>query len=367
MLRCPAALSNGEGSIVFDEITVADPGPGEVRVEIHASGLCHTDWDFVNHRPPWHVMGHEGAGMVETVGSGVSTVADGDRVLLNWAIPCRDRETCRVCRRGLETLCPCKPQIRPEHVRRGTAPIARSFGLGTMARYALVPEAAVTRIPDSIDIPFTSACLLGCGVMTGVGSVLNTAALEPGSVVAVIGCGGVGLNCIQGARIAGASEIHAVDVVPRKLETAKRFGATHAHLATRDDKGLRAAAERVVEATGGGADAAFECTGIPALAFSPLAMIIHGGIAVEVSGVDATFEADGLLLKWDKTYIQSKYGQCCPNRDFPILLEAYATGQLFLDELVTKTYALQNLNDAIEDMLSGRNAKGVIQMAGASE
>jgi len=311
-LRCKAALSDGRGDVFIDEIEVGDPGPGEVRVRIMASGLCHTDWDFVNHRPPLHVMGHEGAGVVDAVGEGPlsGVFAVGDRVVLNWAMPCR---ACHLCELGFENICPNKPTVEAGGIRFQGEPVPRSFALGTMAEYALVPAAALTVIEPGLEIPWSSACLLGCGVMTGVGSVLNTAAVEPGSSVAVIGCGGVGLNCIQGARIAGAAQIIAIDVVAEKLDWARSFGATEVLLAERGDKGLRAAAMEVhqrsrrdrSDGSAGltGTDYAFECTGVPALGFAPLAMVRHGGMALEVSGVDEPFEADGLLLKWDKTYI----------------------------------------------------------------
>jgi len=362
VITCNAALSDGQGKVFIGPIDVAAPEPGEVRVRIMASGLCHTDWDFVNHRPPLHVMGHEGAGVVESAGSG-SAFATGDRVVLNWAMPCRE---CRLCNLGFENICPNKSTIQGGGVRHEGAAVVQSFGLGTMAEYALVPEAALTKIEPGLEIPWSSACLLGCGVMTGVGSVLNTAGVEPGSSVAVIGCGGVGLNCIQGARIAGAAQIIAIDVVEEKLGWARAFGATDTLLAERGDTGLRAAAQIIHERTqaGGltGADYAFECTGVPALGFAPLAMVRHGGMALEVSGIDQAFEADGLLLKWDKTYIQPKYGSCQPARDFPKLLGLYADGKLLLDELVSRTYALPDVNIAIEDMLAGRNAKGVIEL-----
>lgn len=354
MKQSRAALSDGAGRFFFDDIWVDDPGPGEVRVRIEASGLCHTDVDFLHHRPPVHVMGHEGAGVVDAAGEG-SAFLPGERVVLNWAMPCG---RCRLCTLGHPNICDHKPLIDPTRVRFKDAPVARSFSLGTLAEYCLVPEAALTRI--EVDIPASSACLLGCGVMTGVGSVLNTADVQPGESVVVIGCGGVGLNCIQGARIAGAGRIIAVDVLAEKLELARNVGATDVLLAGREDKGLRTAASELMALTDGGADYAFECTGIPALAFSPLAMIRHGGMALEVSGVDETFLADGLLLKWDKTYIQPKYGSCDPARDMPRLLRHYADGELQLDELVTQTYSLEQLGQAIDDMLDGHNAKGVI-------
>ena len=356
---CRAVLSDGAGRVWSDTIEVGPPGPGDLRVRLMASGLCHTDWDFARRRPPVHVMGHEGAGTVESVGDGVTGFAAGDRVVLNWAMPCG---RCRLCTLGHQNICDHKPTVAPETIRHRGEPVGRSFALGTLAELTVVPAAAATRI--EVGIPWTSACILGCGVMTGFGSVVNTARVEPGGSVVVVGAGGVGLNCVQGARIAGASRVVAVDVAETKLGWARDFGATETVLAARGDSGLRRAAADIVERTGGGADYAFECTGVPALAFAPLAMVRHGGTAVQVSGVDESFEADGLLLKWDKVYIQPKYGGCRPAIDFPRMLRLYADGELRLDELVTRVYGLDEVEAAFGDMLAGRLAKGVVRLAG---
>ncbi|HMJ90036.1 MAG TPA: zinc-binding dehydrogenase, partial [Candidatus Acidoferrum sp.] len=209
--------------------------------------------------------------------------------------------------------------------------------------------------------PFTSASIVSCGVMTGFGSALNVARVETGSCVVVIGCGGVGLNVIQGARLNSAATIIAVDLHVTSLERAKQFGATHTIHASKEDRELRAVAEQVKQLNNGrGADYAFEATAVPHLAFTPLLMIRNGGMALQVSGINDPVTVPMPWFMWNKTYVTPLYGDCVPVRDFPKVFAHYARGELLLDELVTRTYALDQLGEAFEDMLSGRNAKGVI-------
>lgn len=355
-----------DGRVEVAEMHVEAPASGEVRVRLHASGVCHTDHDLSTLGFPV-VLGHEGAGVVDAVGEGVDDLRAGDRVLLTWAIACRD---CSACARGAPHLCErWSPNVAgPNHgghvaFERATVDgqgIYRAFHLGTLATHTVVVRAAVVPIPR--DLPFASAATLGCAVQTGVGSVLNAARVQPGERAVVLGCGGVGINVVQGCRLAGASAIVAVDVDAGRLEAATRFGATHLVLASRDDEGLRGVAEEVRQLLGGGADHAFECTAVPELATAPLAMVRHGGTAVAVSGVERTVPVDMQLFEWDKTYLTPLYGQCDPARDFPRLFRAYERGELLLDELVTRTYTLDQHADAFEDMLAGRNVKGVIQL-----
>ncbi|MDK2973037.1 MAG: hypothetical protein PWP23_2792 [Candidatus Sumerlaeota bacterium] len=358
MLTSFSAVTDAQGGFILEETEVHPPQAGEVLVEIKASGVCHTDWDIVrNQRRHW-VMGHEGAGVVREAGPGVTHVAPGDRVVLNWAIPCGK---CFQCARGNQSICENKPQVPPERTLFRGQPVGRAFGLGSMARFGVVRQEACVRI--DVEIPFASACILGCGVMTGVGSVLNAARVEPGSSVVVLGTGGVGLNILQGARIANAGMIIAVDVNAGRLELARRFGATHTVQAERDDAGLLRAAAEVKKMTGGrGADYCFESTAVPELGAAPLAMVRNAGMAVQASGIEQPISFDMELFEWNKTYINPLYGLCCPQRDFPRLLDFYAAGQLQLDEMVTRTYRLEDVGQAFEDMLAGRNAKGVILM-----
>lgn len=358
-VKSKAALSDGKGSFLFDEVEIGEPGDGEVRVRIRASGVCHTDWDTMN-RTDHIVLGHEGAGIVDRVGPNVDHVREGDRVVLNWAIPCG---SCFQCGLGNEHLCETRITVSSGRIQYHGSDIMPSFRLGTMSEFTIVPKQAVVKIPDEIAIPFESACILGCGVMTGVGSVLNAAKVQEGESVAVLGCGGVGLSVIQGARIAKAAKIIAVDLSADRLEMAKRFGATHTVQSSREDSDLSQAAERVRELTDGrGADHAFECVAAHALAASPLRMIRHGGTAVGCSGIESTVPIDMELFEWDRRYINPLYGQCNPQRDFPRLLQFYHEGALMLDEMITRTYPMTGLGDAYEDMHRGRNAKGVLEL-----
>jgi S-(hydroxymethyl)glutathione dehydrogenase / alcohol dehydrogenase len=357
-MRARAAVSDGRGHFVIDEVELGEPQANEVLVEVKASGVCHTDFDHMNCWNRTYVMGHEGAGVVRQVGPGVSHLREGDRVLLNWAIPCGD---CFQCRRGAENICENRPRVPDERLDYKGLKINTDFGLGTMATRTVVPSQAAVKI--EVEIPFASASILGCGVMTGFGSVVNAAKVQPGSSVAVLGTGGVGLSVIQGAVHACAEKIIGVDVNPARLELALRFGATHTVLANREDRGLLNAAKKVKELTGGrGADYAFECTAVPELGSAPLAMVRNGGTAVGVSGIEQAISFDMELFEWDKLYINPLYGQCRPSIDFPALLRLYRQGRLKLDEMVTRTYTLDELGRAFEDMHRGVNAKGVLLM-----
>lgn len=361
-----AAISHGNGTFSIENIEVFPPLEDEVLVEIKAAGICHTDFDSLSWGKPI-VMGHEGAGIVKQVGPLVTKVKPGDTVLLNWAIPCG---SCFQCQEGNLHICEVNSPVTAgnrasgghanlERTRWRGQPIERSFSLGTMSSLTVVREAAVVRTDTSI--PFASAAIVGCGVMTGVGSVLNAAKVKAGSSVVVLGAGGVGLNVIQGARIAGAASIIAVDLSLTRLEMALQYGATHILQANRHDKGLLQMATEVKLLTNGrGADYAFECTAIPELGAAPLAMIRNAGVACQVSGIEQEISIDMNLFEWDKVYINPLYGQCNPERDFPRLLSWYKEGKLLLDELVTRTYPLEELSQAFVDMHQGKNAKGVI-------
>lgn len=357
-MKARAAISDGKGGFCIDTIEVDEPQANEVRIRPLAAGVCHTDFQLLSVYKTPRVMGHEGAGIVESTGRTVTHVLPGDRILLNWATPCGQ---CFQCLRGNQAICEARRTVPDERVRWRGKPIPRSFRLGTMSTLMVVPKEAVHKI--EIDIPFPSAAIIGCGVMTGYGSVANVAKVPPGASVVVIGTGGVGLNCVQGARIAGATRIIAVDVNAQRLEMARQFGATDTIQARQDDEGLAVAADRVRALTEGrGADFAFEATAVPALAAAPLAMVRNGGVAVQVSGVEEKITIDMNLFEWDKTYINPLYGGCRPEIDFPRLLALYKKGDLKLDELVTRTYLLDELAQAFADMHAGLNAKGVLLM-----
>lgn len=350
-----AAITDGDGRFVIDTFELGSPGPGEVLVQIKASGVCHTDYDSLGWKKRL-VLGHEGAGMVLALGEGVTSVSAGAHVLLNWAIPCGH---CFQCRRGAENICEERGSLPDERFQYRKGPMNSSFSLGTMATHALVPASAVVAM--SPEVPYPVAAILGCGVMTGFGSVVNAARVTPGSSVVVLGCGGVGLSAIQGAVYCGAARIMAIDVSDTRLTLARRFGATETLKADKEDAVLLKAAAEVKRVFGGrGVDYAFECTAVPALGPAPLAMIRSGGTAVGVSGIEQTVPVDMELFEWDKLYINPLYGQCRPSRDFPMLLDLYRAKQLMLDEMITRTYPLTELGTAFDDMLAGRNAKGVL-------
>ena len=369
-VKSQAIVADGKGHYDIVLTDVGQPRSDEVLVKIRAAGVCHTDFDSISWGKPL-VLGHEGAGEVAVIGEAIDHVAVGDRVLLNWAISCG---TCFQCQAGNFAICETHSPVAATDPTLGHAhadgttrdgdliPIERSFNLGTMSEYALVRREAVVKIPASVGhLSFEAACTLGCGVMTGFGSVINAAKVTPGSSVVVIGCGGVGLNCIQGARIAGADKIIALDLSKDRLKMARQFGATETIQPAPEDAGLRDAAQKVHALTGGrGADYAFEATAVPALGAAPLAMIRNGGTAIQASGIEEELTIDMRLFEWDKIYLNPLYGQCSPSRDFPRLFDLYASGELLLDEMISKTYALGQLDQAFADMHAGRIAKGVI-------
>lgn len=359
-----AVIGDGAGGFTIDEIVVRAPRAGEVRVRLRAAGLCHTDHASLSWPGPL-VLGHEGAGVVESVGDGVSGLQPGQPVLLNWAIPCG---RCPPCAGGRGSLCERTLGVdatlgssapAPGHTLwRGRA-IERSFKLGTFAELTLVRAEALTRLPERL--PMRCACILGCGVMTGVGAVINVAQVQAGQSVAVVGCGGVGLSAIQGARLAGAARIIAIDRRESALQRARALGATHMVRVPDDDPRHEQLAAEVRGLTDGrGVDHAFEATGVAALAFLPLKLCRHGGNAVQLSGAHGPVTVEMPQFWWDKRYLVPLYGGCQPERDFPRLFDWAASGVLALDSMVTHTYPLAQLGAALDDMLAGRSAKGVI-------
>jgi len=363
-----SAIANGDGTFSIDSVSVSQPLNDEVLVKIKAAGLCHTDYDSLSWGKPI-VMGHEGSGIVEVIGSEVKNVVVGDAVILNWATPCRN---CFQCNLGNEHICENNSPVvaggngytdghaHLEGTKYNGKPIERSFNLGTLSEYALVKASAVVKNPDA-EMPFPAASIISCGVMTGYGSVVNSAKVVQGSSVVVLGTGGVGLSVIQGAKVSKAGKIIAIDINSNRLELAKTFGATHTILADRNDKGLLQTAKEVKKMTNNrGADYAFECTAVPELGAAPLAMVRNAGTAVQVSGIEQEITIDMNLFEWDKVYINPLYGGCNPEKDFPKIVEHYQSGELKLEEMITRTYSLDELGQAFEDMLSGKNAKGVI-------
>ena len=350
--------------VVVEEITVDPPKRGEVTVKMAACGVCHSDLSAVNGTiplPPPLVLGHEAAGEVIEVGEGVTGLAVGDHVVSNFIYMCG---ACRFCSAGRPVLCVeqgkalvTPPEGTPRTRDAAGKPLGIFSGCGVMAEYATLSMANVVKIDASI--PLDRAALVGCAVTTGVGAVFNTAKVTPGSSVVVFGCGGVGLNAIQGAAIAGALMVIAVDTVESKLAFAKTFGATHTLLLKPGEDPVK----ELKKMTGGGADYAFECVGNGELSATAYKAISRGGRAVIVGvarGSDmVSFKQPSMVFE-EKTLQGSMFGSCVPRVDFPRMLGLYMAGKLKLDELITRRYSIDEAPQAFADMQSGKNARGVI-------
>lgn len=345
------------------DISIDPPKAGEVRVKIKAAGVCHSDLSVINGTIPLAamgplVLGHEGAGIIEELGEGVVGLNIGDRVALSWVYMCGD---CYYCDRDQDHLCQegtksfGKMLDGTSRVRRGEQELNTMMLTGCMAEEAIVPAANCVKIDD--DIPFTVAAMVGCGVMTGVGAAIKTANVTAGSTVAVVGCGGIGLSIIQGARIAGAKMVIAVDQAESKLEMAKSFGATHAFTAEE-------AGDKVKELTGGiGVDFGFEAVGIAPTVKAMDLLTRRGGTAtvVGVGSMQKSFDFNALAFSMTgKTYKGCFYGDAFPKVDFPMLLSFYKNGQLDLDNMISKTYSIDDVKEAFADMVAGSNARGIL-------
>ena len=355
-LDARAIVSDGNGGFADAAVDLADPEGGEVLVRIGASGVCHTDLDSLGWGSPL-IVGHEGAGVVVACGPGVTHVGPGDRVLLNWAIPCG---SCVQCGRGAENLCEQRPYVPSARYGWSGGKLRPSFGLGTMATHALVPRQAVVKI--EVEIPFAVRC---DSRMRGDDRL--RLGDERGQGRAGLDRGGAGLRRRRPILSPGRGARRRADDHrgrrQREPAGARQSVRRDAYLiARRDDAGLLEAAKQVKALIGRGADYAFECTAVPALGAAPLAMVANGGVAVAVSGIEQVVPIDMQLFEFDKLYINPLYGQCRPFRDFPMLLGLYAEGRLKLDEMVTRTYPLSaaGLTAAFADMKAGVGAKGVL-------
>ncbi len=350
--------------VVVESITVDPPQRAEVMVKIGACGVCHSDLSATNGTiplPPPLVLGHESAGEVIALGEGVTGLAVGDHVVSSFIYMCGK---CRFCSMGRPVLCVEQGKALttlPDGTLRTKdaqgQPLNIFSGCGVMAEYATLHVDNVVKIDPKI--PFDRAALVGCAVTTGVGAVFNTARVVPGASVAVFGCGGVGLNVIQGASIAGAMRIIAIDTMQSKLEMAKQFGATDTLLAKPGED----LTKPLKKLTGGGADYAFECVGSGELAAAAYKAVGRGGVAVVVGVAkpgDSTAVRTMSLPFEEKTLTGSYFGSCVPRVDFPRMLGLYMQGKLKLDELITRRYSIEEAPQAFADMESGKNARGVI-------
>lgn len=365
-----AAVVYEQGSdVVVGDVELTALGDEDVRVRIVASGLCHSDVAVQNGNFPFPipcVIGHEGAGIVEETGSRVDSVRAGDHVLLNATISCGQCEQCTkglpcVCGTGFATILNgVHPDGRHRMRDSESRDLTQFACLGTLADSIIVSEASVIKIRE--DIPLEIAALVGCAVVTGLGAVFNRAKVHPGSSVAIIGCGGIGLSSVQGARISGASQIIAVEPVKEKRELALEFGATDALDPADGDP-----VERVKAMTGGsGADYAFEAVGIPALFRQAWDMVTVDGtvIGIGVAPIGSEIKLPAIELSTsEKTLKSTVYGTSRPRQDMPLYLEMYMNGQLKLDPLISKRYELSQINEAIEDLEAGRiHGRGVFAL-----
>ena len=357
-VRGVIARSKGEPVEIVD-VVVPDPGPGEAVVQVQACGVCHTDLHYreggINDEFPF-LLGHEAAGIVEAVGEGVTEVKPGDYVVLNWRAVCGQ---CRACAKGKPWFCFNTHNAKQKMTLTDGTELSPALGIGAFIEKTLVHAGQCTKVDPQA--PAAAAGLLGCGVMAGFGAAVNTGGVTRGDSVAVIGCGGVGNAAIAGAQVAGATTIVAVDVDDKKLEWAKRFGATHTVNSRNVDP-----VEAVREITGGnGADVVIEAVGRPetytqAFYMRDLAgtVVLVGvptpDLKVELPLIDIFGRGGALKSSW--------YGDCLPSRDFPMLIDLYRQGRFDLDGFVSETITLDDVEGAFEKMHRGEVLRSVVQL-----
>lgn len=361
-----AVLYELKTPLKVEDVDLDNPKRGEVRVKIAANGVCHSDYSVIHGvlRSPLPVVpGHEGAGIVEEIGPDVTLVKPGDHVVLSFAPYCGH---CYYCSIGRPVLCDNMRLTMGKgtlldgtcRLKKNGKPVYHMAGLSSFAQYAVVAETSCIKIPDNV--PLDKACLVGCGVMTGVGAAINTAKVAPGASAVVIGCGGVGLNTIQGCAIAGAATIIAVDLMDNKLEYAKQFGATNTINPSKQDlvKTVRSLTE------GRGADYAFEVIGLGKTIEQAYACTRQGGMTIVVGAPSredtVTIPASSLLV--EKEIKGSLYGSARPRVDMPRLIDLYMKKKLKIDELVSRTYSLDEVNDAMTALERGEVARSVVVM-----
>ncbi|HET8631344.1 MAG TPA: Zn-dependent alcohol dehydrogenase [Thermomicrobiales bacterium] len=351
-----AVLWERRAPLQIEDVDLAAPAAGEARVRVVASGVCHSDLHHIQRDtaflPPL-VLGHEAAGVVEAVGEGVTRVKPGDHVIAAFGGKCGE---CFFCARGEPHLCVGAP---PQHARISTGGRALTpfLQVGSFAEYANIAARNLVVIPN--EMPLDRAALIACGVTTGLGAVTRTTRVAPGDSVVVIGIGGVGLNVVQGAWLAGAARVIAVDIVDHKLDLARQFGATHTINAKQEEP-----VERVRDLTGGwGADYAYEVIGNPATIRQAYEAVRKGGTAVVVGvapeDAEVSINAVG-MMRTAKTLKGCNYGSVQPQADFPRYVDLYLAGRLKLDELISRRYPLEGINDAFAAMEAGEVARSVI-------
>lgn len=359
-----AIITEPEKPVVVEDILLDPPGKDEVLVRMVASGVCHTDLHIKKRNGGGMnypiLLGHEGAGIVEAVGEGVTHLQPGDPVVIAYRAPCGQ---CPACLRGDLRRCWAALRAGPRlHRASDGATLAPVLRCGTFSTHTVVHSKAAIKMPD--EMPLDKACLLACGVVTGVGAVFNTANVWRGATVAVFGCGGVGISVIQGARLTHASRIIAVDISPTKLEWAKRFGATDVVDARDGD-----AAQQIRDLTGGnGVDYAFEAVGMPQTLEQAIRSLTYAGTATLIGVPDDSAELTVSLgnidtgVFWNKATITvSHCGDTLPSADFPLLADMYLKGKLDLDNMITREITLNDVNEAFDAMEKGDVLRSVIR------
>jgi S-(hydroxymethyl)glutathione dehydrogenase/alcohol dehydrogenase len=367
-MRFRAAVLHAPGRpLSVETLDLASLRPGDVLVKLRASGLCHTDLEVIQGSlayPMPIVLGHEGAGVVEAVGSDVTSVRPGDHVVCSWNPHCGH---CFYCERGLPIL--CEPYVRHQAqglLLDGTSRMSlrgqamhHFFTTSTHAEYTVLPESGAIAVPR--ELPFDRACIIGCGVMTGIGAAVRKARVAAGASVVVIGCGAVGLNAVQGARLAGAGRIVAVDLAAQRRERARVFGATD----TLDAADAAAVLDAIRALTHGrGADYVFEAAGHPSALRLSVEAARPGGDVVWLGKVNVDREVGfrwGSLMG-EKRIVRSSYGDARPRRDFPWIAEQYLAGNVLLDELVTARIRLDDINAGVDALARGEGIRTVIEL-----
>lgn len=366
MHRAAVLPAVGQPLEIRDDVEAEAPRAGEVKIKVAASGVCHSDLSMQNGTimtPTPVVLGHEGAGEVVEVGEGVTGLGPGDHVVVSWVPQCGE---CFFCRRGQRQL--CELGMRPAvtgglldgttRLTSGGAPLFQMTAAGTFSEYAVIPAIGAVKIPKDVDLRV--AALIGCGVLTGVGAALNTARIHEDDTVAVVGCGGVGLNVIQGARVAGAAEVIAVDTAPKKLEMARSFGAT----ATVDASAGNPVTGVMDLTSQRGADVAFEVVGLGSTIEQTITMARRGGqaVLVGVPRLDVMLTVPAFLgvVMAEKSIQGCWYGSSDVQRDVPRILQLWREGRLRLEELISREIALEGINQAFAAMETGEVARSVV-------
>jgi S-(hydroxymethyl)glutathione dehydrogenase / alcohol dehydrogenase len=365
-LQYRAAVLHAAGTpMSIETVTSAALKPTDVLVRIRAAGLCHTDLEVIEgslRYPLPIVLGHEAAGVVEQAGSAARGVREGDHVVLSWNPHCGhcfycDRDTPILCEQYLGEGPKALPFDGESRIRLADGrPLQQLMFLGSFGEYCIVPDQQAIPVPK--EIPFDRACLIGCGVMTGVGAALNLGAIAHGDTVMVIGCGAVGLSAVQGARLAGAGTIIAVDLDPAKLALALRLGATHGVDASSDD----AVATGKRETGGRGVDVVIEAAGSAAAFRITTEAVRPGGQVSWLGKIDVNKDVAfrwGSLMQ-EKRIRRVSYGNARPRRDFPLLARAYLDGALMLDELISCRITLEEINDGFAALKRGETIRSVV-------